>query len=122
MRFGPFIIVGNRSVGWFRLFGYGIAWADRAKFPPLFSERMGYVRTVVIRDTRFKFLRPSNLGLIMSSRYDRWKQHNTDVDDDSGWTECPDCWGYGCENCENGWVPPEEPDPPEPDDTMLEDR
>jgi hypothetical protein len=38
------ILCGHREPGqgWFRLFGYGIAWKDRRRHELLFSERYGF--------------------------------------------------------------------------------
>lgn len=42
------LVTGARagSSGWVRLFGWGVSWRDGRVFPPCFSERNGYVRTV----------------------------------------------------------------------------
>lgn len=44
--------------GWFRLFGWGVGWADRQIYAPLFSERMGYTRVLRIGVWSVRLLRP----------------------------------------------------------------
>lgn len=36
---GPFFFFGNRTSGYFRIFGYGLWWKDRSKNRLYFSER-----------------------------------------------------------------------------------
>jgi hypothetical protein len=35
----PVRVATASGCGWFRLFGYGLAWVDRRRHPPLLSER-----------------------------------------------------------------------------------
>lgn len=49
--------VGYR-IGWFRVFGYGLHWADRATHPPLFSERTGARRRLHFGSWSIGVLRP----------------------------------------------------------------
>ena len=42
--------------GWIRLFGVGIAWKDTRLFKPLFSERYGYRKSLVIGSWSFTYL------------------------------------------------------------------
>lgn len=43
-------------MGWFRIFGYGIAWKNLSKHSYLFSERYGYKKTYRLFNWSFKFL------------------------------------------------------------------
>lgn len=53
-RFGPLYVTYNSEGGWFRIFGKGISWT---KSPPLFSERMGYIKKIKIFGYRFGILK-----------------------------------------------------------------
>jgi len=35
---------------WFRLFGWGLCFKDLSKHPPLFSERNGYTKRILINN------------------------------------------------------------------------
>ena len=43
---------------WFRILGYGLVIANRVKNPPLFSERMGLTKRVIIGNYSIKTLTP----------------------------------------------------------------
>ena len=53
----------NKSFGsfWIRIFGVGISAVHRALHPPLFSERMGFRKSVMIGKYRVKWLKRSVL-------------------------------------------------------------
>jgi hypothetical protein len=38
-RYGPLVICGDWTLGWFRLFGVGLWWKNRARHDLWFSER-----------------------------------------------------------------------------------
>lgn len=44
--------------GWVRVFGYGIRWADREVYRPLFSERTGMRHVLRIGPWSIAWLRP----------------------------------------------------------------
>jgi len=46
------------GLGWFRLFGYGVAWTDHRVRRPLFSERHGYVWALHLGPWCLRWLRP----------------------------------------------------------------
>lgn len=47
-----------RTSFWFRIFGYGIAGKDTRVWRLLFSERLGYTKTLRISNWSFKILKP----------------------------------------------------------------
>lgn len=46
------------SSGWFRVFGYGLAWHNRNIHPPLFSERYGYRKVLRLGRWSIEQLKP----------------------------------------------------------------
>lgn len=56
---GP--VQGERTRGtwWVRVFGYGVSVVDSRRYPPLFSERNGYVRVWYLGPWRVRYLRPT---------------------------------------------------------------
>ncbi len=49
-----YMIDGNYWGYWFRIFGRGLSFST---FPPLFSERNGYVKYITVFGVRIKLLR-----------------------------------------------------------------
>lgn len=43
-----FQLTAEPGIGWFRLFGKGLAWKDTRRHHLLFSERNGYVKYVMV--------------------------------------------------------------------------
>jgi len=48
---------------WFRIFGYGLSFQNREKYPALFSERNGYVKVLRIGRWSIRVLTRKGLRL-----------------------------------------------------------
>jgi hypothetical protein len=58
MKYPAFCHYCGDGICWFRVYGYGLCYADRDKYPPLFSERNGLVWYVRVGRHSIKILRP----------------------------------------------------------------
>jgi len=66
----PICGIFSLSMGWVRIFGYGIAWKNLRQHSLIFSERYGYVKTVRIGRFSFKWLdRPEEGGFGRSQQF-----------------------------------------------------
>jgi len=50
-----FCSMGDRDLGWIKIFGFGIGWKNLGKHKLLFSERMGFQQRYQIGNYSFKF-------------------------------------------------------------------
>ena len=58
MKIGPITGAGDPTLGWVRLFGWGIHWKDTSRHWLLFSERNGYTVPFLRAGTfHFRFLK-----------------------------------------------------------------
>lgn len=56
IRIGPLTGMVERRSLWLRLFGKGFSLSHDKTYPPLFSERSGYVKTWTLLGWRFRWL------------------------------------------------------------------
>jgi hypothetical protein len=62
-RWGPLVVCGSRTNGWFRLFGAGLWWKDTRYHRLYFSERNGHrPPSFTLGPVWFRWLRRGHLG------------------------------------------------------------